>query len=154
MVMTPEDALRHYLHQHIPLSAAMQVNVERRTNDNVVLTAPLQPNINHRDSVFGGSASALAILSAWSLVNTRLSTAAVSARLVIQRNKVEYTRPILGAFSASATLRQPERWDLFLKTLDRRGRARIVVDSMLSSEGHIAGTFEGEFVAMQADATQ
>ena len=127
MVMTPEEALRHYLHQHIPLSAAMQVSVERRTNDNVVLTAPLQPNINHRDSVFGGSASALAILAAWSLVNTRLSTCRGARPAGDPAQQRGIHTPILGAFSASATLQQPERWDLFLKTLDRRGRARIVV---------------------------
>lgn len=151
--MTPEESLQQYLHQHIPLSAAMQVDVLRLTHGTVVLTAPLQPNINHRDSVFGGSASALAILAAWSLVNTRLSAAAIPARLVIQRNTVEYTRPIFGPFTASATLLHPDRWELFRKTLERRSRARIVVASVLSSDGHTAGTFEGEFVALKPDAT-
>jgi len=31
----------------------------------VLLTAPLAANINHRATVFGGSASAVAILAAW-----------------------------------------------------------------------------------------
>ena len=41
--------------------------------DTVVIEAPLAPNINHRKTVFGGSASALGILAAWSLVHLRLA---------------------------------------------------------------------------------
>ena len=51
--------LEQYLHDHIPLSKAMQVAVVSLTTDAVVLSAPLPPNINHRDTVFGGSASAM-----------------------------------------------------------------------------------------------
>jgi hypothetical protein len=50
-------ALEQYLHEHIPLSAAMGVKVVQADPQCVVLTAPLAPNINHRDTVFGGSAS-------------------------------------------------------------------------------------------------
>lgn len=70
--MNPAD-LEHYLHDHIPLSKAMAVSVASVAPHEVVLRAPLAPNINHRDTVFGGSASAVAILAAWSLLNTRLT---------------------------------------------------------------------------------
>jgi thioesterase domain-containing protein len=56
--------LQAYLHAHIPLSAAMQVSVDAVAADGVTLRAPLAPNINHRETVFGGSASAVAILAA------------------------------------------------------------------------------------------
>lgn len=145
--MTESIDLQRYLHEHIPLSAAMGVSVLHISDEKIVLSAPLQPNINHTDSVFGGSASALAILAAWSLVHTRLESAGVRSRLVIQRNTIEYIKPIFGQFSASATLREPGRWIAFLRTLERRSRARIPVASVLLYEGHTAGTFEGEFVA-------
>lgn len=125
----------------------MGASVLHVSPERVVLAAPLQPNINHRDSVFGGSASALAILSAWSLVHTRLEGAGIRSRLVIQRNAIEYSKPIFGEFSASATLKEPGKWPLFLRTLERKGRARVTVASVLLSEGQPAGTFEGEFVA-------
>jgi thioesterase domain-containing protein len=62
--MTPIE-LERYLHEHIPLSHAMRVGVVTVDAGTVVLRAPLEPNINHRETVFGGSASALAILAAW-----------------------------------------------------------------------------------------
>jgi thioesterase domain-containing protein len=148
--MTADTALQRYLHEHIPLSAAMGVSVLQLSEEKVILAAPLQPNINHRNSVFGGSASALAILSAWSLVHTRLEGAGIRSRLVIQRNAIEYSKPILGDFTASATLKEPAQWLHFLRMLERRGRARIAVESALLYEGQAAGTFEGEFVAFIA----
>jgi thioesterase domain-containing protein len=45
--------LQQYLHEHIPLSKAMSVKVVSVDLDTVMLSAPLQPNINHRETVFG-----------------------------------------------------------------------------------------------------
>lgn len=145
--MTPTE-LEAYLHGHIPLSKAMQVSVVRVTMDGVVLSAPLAPNINHRETVFGGSASALATLAAWALVHSRLSSEGLHARVVIQRNTMEYERPMSGDFAAESILRRPEDWGSFVRLLDRRGRARITVASRLVFAGQPAGRFEGEFVAL------
>jgi thioesterase domain-containing protein len=113
----------------------------------VVLGAPLAPNINHRETVFGGSASALAILSAWSLLHVSLTAMHYSARLVIQRNSMTYERPIVGYFTARAAAPSPEAWSTFLKVLARKGRARVNISSSLWYEGREAGRFEGDFVA-------
>lgn len=59
--------LEQYLHEHIPLSRAMGVEVQEADWNGVTLRAPLAPNNNHRETVFGGSASAVAILAAWAL---------------------------------------------------------------------------------------
>lgn len=144
--MSPE-ALEQYLHEHIPLSKAMGVEVVAAERS-VTLRAPLAPNINHRDTVFGGSASALAILAAWSLLHTRLAAAGVSSRLVIQRNTMEYVRPIAGEFVAEASLPEGDRWDRFVRTLGRRGRARIRVEAVVRGDEGPAGKLTGEFVAM------
>lgn len=118
------------------------------TADEVVLSAPLAPNINHRATVFGGSASALAILSAWSLLHTRLQIEQTACQLVIQRNTMEYSLPIDGAFRARATITEPGRWAGFLLMLSRKGRARIAVSSVLEFDGAPAGRFSGDFVAL------
>lgn len=143
--------LESYLHTHIPLSQAMGVSVTEVCPESVTVTAPLEPNINHRATVFGGSASAVAVLAAWSLLHLRVRDAELNAHLVIQRNTMEYDRPINGAFAARAELADPYRWDLFRRTLQRRGRARIRVDSVLSCDGDAAARLQGDFVALVAD---
>ncbi|MBD9648073.1 YiiD C-terminal domain-containing protein [Ensifer sp. ENS09] len=145
--MTPEE-LQAYLHNHIPLSAAMQVRVDAVADDHVQLSAPLAPNINHRETVFGGSASALAILSAWSLLHVRLRQSGVAARLVIQSNRMDYLKPVAGAFSARSSLADVGQWPGFLRLLERRGKARAVVVADLLDGDSVAGRFEGEFVAL------
>ena len=59
---SPELEIEQYLHRYIPLAIAMGVRVKDATPARVELTAPLAPNVNHHDSVFGGSAAAVATL--------------------------------------------------------------------------------------------
>ena len=145
--MTPAE-LQAYLHGHIPLSAAMQVAVDAADADRVRLRAPLAPNINHRETVFGGSASAVAILAAWSLLHLRLRAAGLASRLVIQRNTMDYERPILGEFTATSSLAAPDAWPRFLRTLERMGKARAEVQAVLEADGQVVGRLTGEFVAL------
>src|SRR6201999_2722323 len=99
--MQPNSSLAEveaYLHAPIPLSADMGVRVVSCDAFGVTLVAPLAPNINHRATVFGGSASAAAILSAWTWLHWSMRQAGHSSRLVIQRNTMEYLTPIAGEF--------------------------------------------------------
>lgn len=144
--------LRQYLYDHIPLSQAMQVEVLSAQPDGVLLSAPLPPNINHQETIFGGSASAVAILAAWSLLHVRLQHEGISSRLVIQSNTMEYQLPIAGSFTARSYLEPDADWLRFLRTLARKGRARISVSSVLEFQGQQAGKLRGEFVALAPEA--
>jgi thioesterase domain-containing protein len=144
---TPRDVER-YLHEHIPLSQAMGVRVVTAGPEGVTLSAPLAPNINHRETVFGGSASALAILASWTLIHLRLSAAGIRCRLVIQRNSMSYSKPILDEFAARTLPLDDEAWETFLKMYDRWQRARIRVRSVLECRGEQVGELEGDFVAL------
>jgi thioesterase domain-containing protein len=148
--MTAQE-LGVYLHRHIPLSAAMQVVVERADMECVVLSAPLAPNLNHRETVFGGSAVSVAILSAWALAYLRVVSLDASVRFVIQRHEMQYDRPITGRFTASASVAATADWDRFLQTLARRNRARVALHSLLHQDESVVGRFVGEFVALRAE---
>jgi thioesterase domain-containing protein len=147
--VSPEFETEQYLHKHIPLTVAMGVRVKIATPGRVELAAPLVPNINHHETVFGGSASALATLSAWTLVHVGLRHANVEATTVIQRNVMSYEEPIHGDFSAVCTLIDDTAWQRFLKTLVRRDRARITMNAHLMFDGRQVASFEGDFVALK-----
>jgi thioesterase domain-containing protein len=146
------QALEQYLHGHIPLSRAMQAAVLELTDEGVVLGAPLEPNLNHQYTVFGGSACALAILAAWSLLHCRLSDRGLAARLVIQRHSMTFERPMTQHFTARAFLTQAALWSQFQRTMARRGKARIAVSAHLRAGGEDSGYFAGDFVALKAPA--
>ena len=145
--------LERYLHQAIPLSRAMQVSVLEASEYQVLLAAPLAPNLNHRGTVFGGSASTLATLAAWTLLYWRLRSQQPAASVVLQSCSMRYLHPIATAFSARATLRAEEPWALFRRTLERRGKARIAVSAEVLDGGVPAAQFLGEFVAL-TEATE
>jgi len=147
--------LEQYLHLVMPLSRAMQVAVRSISSDGVVLSAPLAPNVNHRGTVFGGSACALGTLAAWSLLYCRLQGRSPATSLVLQRNTMVYERPMAGDFSAHASLPPGADWMVFLRTLERRGKARISVSARLLSGEQDCGHYLGEFVALpEAEAAR
>ena len=152
--MTP-SYLQRYLHEHIPLTAAMDVRVISCGTDAVHLSAPIAPNINHRNTVFGGSASALAIMSAWSVIHLCLRNSPHSdSRIVIQKNTIHYTHPIDSDFAAISPGPDRDQWEKFVDTLKRKGRARIHLRSTIFAAGTPAAQFEGSFVAIAPDQKQ
>lgn len=138
-----------YLREHIPLTAAMDVHVVRADPSGVVLEAPLEPNLNHRETAFGGSVAALAILAGWTLVHERLESVGIEGmRTVIQRSEVRYVAPADGPFRAACEAPQPADWDRFLHTFDRRGKARIGVTVDVTCRGVLVAIFQGAYATL------
>jgi len=148
IVEEPELRVQRYLYQYIPLSAAMGVQVRTARVEHVKLAAPLAPNVNHTETVFGGSAAALATLSAWTLLHLRLEQSQLDAKLVIQRSRMEYEKPIPGDFEAVCDFGDESAWERFRKTLTRHGRARLTLGAHLVHSKLRVASFEGDFVAL------
>jgi len=140
--------LQEYLHSHIPISKAMGVTAELADLKEVVLKAPLGPNINHRETVFGGSVSALAMLAGWSLMRLRLGNEDLNCRIVIHSSAMEFTKPVETDFRARAVLSDPGEWEKFLSRLRRRGMSRITVSAVLDTGGEALARFTGSFAAV------
>lgn len=141
--------VEHYLHEHIPLSKAIAVSVTSINESGVILSAPLVPNINHRSTVFGGSISAVAILSAWTFVHVQLQILSIPCRIVIQSNSVEYIKPIEEEFQAHCITPPRQNWERFISAVSNRGKGRVMLDVELYSGGLLAGKFQGEYVALK-----
>ena len=150
---TPNDeSLEAYIHRQIPITAHMGVGIVDASVNRVELSAPLAPNINHRETVFGGSAAAIATLAAWTLVLVRLRDEGIAGRLVIARNSMQYGKPITDDFTAVASVDQidgwADGWDRFLAGITRKGRGRLTARSNLFLNGQQVAEFEGLFVAI------
>ena len=147
-VLTPGE-IEVYLHRHIPISAAMGVHVCACDAAGATLSAPLAPNLNHRATVFGGSASAVAILAAWTWLHFVLRTAGQPSRLVIQKNGMDYLAPIAGDFEARCAAPAAEVLEKFLRTLSRHAKARLTLGATLSCDSARVATFTGDYVAVK-----
>lgn len=147
--MQPSE-LQTSLYERIPLSRAMGVAVLQAEPAGVILGAPLAPNVNHSGTVFGGSAAAVAVLAAWTQVEVGLQAAAQPGRIVIRRSAMDFERPIVADFTATAIPPSSEDWFRLLGTLQRGRMGRIAVRSVLDCEGERVGELEGEFAVIPA----
>lgn len=143
------NEILEYVHEHIPITAEFGARLINYDGTSIEVTAPLKANINHRNSAFGGSLSAIGILSGWALLFIKMRELKVKNKLVIQSSQFQFTAPVVGDFSAQCSLPEAEVYARFLKTLGRKGRARISLDSSIVCNGEVCGTHRGEYVAIR-----
>ena len=149
MAPRKDESLEAYIHRQIPITAHMGVQIIEATPRRVELSAPLAPNINHRETVFGGSAAAVATLAAWTLVLVRLREAEIRGRLVIARNSMEYQKPITDDFTAVSKFESEADWNRFVAGITRKGRGRFRQTATLFLDGESVADFQGDFVSLK-----
>ena len=72
-------------------------------------------------------------------------------KLVIQYSNFEFTNPVVDDFEAVCSLPPIQKYERFLKTLEKHGRARITVDSEVLCNGLNCGNHQGVYVAVRID---
>lgn len=144
--MTPAQ-LTAFLHENIALTRAIGVQVTDAETDRVRLVAPLQPNLNHHGTAFGGSLATIGILAGWVALHHALSEAGIDASLVIRKTVLDYLQPVTGDLVAECRLPAQE-WMRFSAQLRHGRRARIQVDSVLRCGDADAMRAHGTYVAL------
>ncbi|MBX2986877.1 MAG: YiiD C-terminal domain-containing protein [Bdellovibrionaceae bacterium] len=144
--MTPREFTQR-LHERIPLSAAMGIEVSEFSPQRVLLSAPLKANINHVGSVFGGS-----IYSAGALACYTMFQAVAGAErpltddLVIQHGQIQYLKPVRGDFQVEASRPDEDLIRRFFDQLDRIGKGRLEVRARVLYQGEVCAQFAGRYV--------
>ncbi len=141
--------LENYLHENIPLTAMLGVAVSLATPKNVILAAPIQPNINHKLTAFGGSLHSIATLACWSLLFINLKQLNIHAEIVISSSDTKYLAPVTTDFKAECTLENNHDLNRFEKMLIKKGKARIKLHATIYQGKALALDYYGEFVAIK-----
>jgi len=140
--------IEQYLYQAIPLAQAMGVKVRQADGEQVVLAAPLEPNINHCATVFGGSAAAVATLAGWLLVYRQLQVLGVRGQVMVRRSQMDYQKAMHGAFTAHTLPLADTAWQRMVAALAKGRMARLTLAVELECGGVAAGRLDGEFVVL------
>ena len=140
--------LTAYLYKEIPITKAMGITVSFIDSNTVSLTSPLSPNINHKDTAFGGSLSSLAILSCWTLIHYKLDEITKNYNLVVQKSQINYHAPVNGEFTSTCKLEDEKDWIRFKDSLLKFGKARITLQSEIWSNKRLSCTHTGVYVAI------
>ncbi|HEX8592729.1 MAG TPA: thioesterase domain-containing protein [Pseudomonas sp.] len=147
---SPEGVeLERVLHHDIPLTREMGVNVLSWNNHELRLHLPLEPNINHKSTMFGGSLYCGAVLAGWGWLHLRLREAGITdGHIVIQDGQINYPLPVRGDAVAICEAPDAALWEKFIATFERRGRARLTLQTRICAQGSNAEAvrFVGQFV--------
>jgi len=143
-------ALTQTLHSEIPLTAAMQLDVQRCEEFAIAVHAPLAPNLNLHGTAFAGALATTVIISGWLMVDTALARHGFAAEVVAQTSHCEYRLPVHSGFTAESSL-DAEAFARFRKILVRAGRGRIEVTTRILIDGVEAVHHVGTFAAMLKD---
>jgi len=117
--------LQNILHKDIPITRRIGIQVEHCEVDRVVLTAPIEPNLNHKCTAFGGSLYSVAVLTGWSFIHYNLQLHGLTGTIVIQHSETDYIIPVDGQIRAECVMQQTENLYRFIKMYKRKGRARM-----------------------------
>lgn len=124
----PAAELEAFLRREIPLSRDMGVTVTSMENGALELGAPLEPNLNHKRTAFGGSLYSLAVLSAWGTVRRILKDARLDdCHVVIVEGALSYLKPVAGEFRARCEGPSAAEAEKFRQAVIRKGKARLAL---------------------------
>ncbi|MDR0279637.1 MAG: thioesterase domain-containing protein [Paucimonas sp.] len=141
--------LENVLHQDIPLTRDMQMQVLDWEEQRLRLRLPLAPNVNHKSTMFGGSLYCGAVLVGWGWLHLRLREAGIDdGHIVIQEGAISYPLPVTGAAIALCEAPEEKVWKRFVSTYQRYGRARLTLHTRIFNENAElpAVVFDGQYV--------
>ncbi|CAI8915668.1 Thioesterase [Pseudomonas sp. IT-347P] len=146
---TDSRYLQSVLHHDIPLTRDMGLKVLDWRDQQLSLHLPLDPNVNHKSTMFGGSLYCGAVLAGWGWLHLRLKEEGIAdGHIVIQEGQISYPLPVTGDAVAICSAPDAKVWKRFLAMYQRYGRARLTLDTRIVNAGRDedAVTFTGQYV--------
>jgi len=107
------NSLQTFLYQEIPLTRDMGLEIKEFSSESIITTAPLDKNINDKGSVFGGSSSALMIITAWSLIKLNCQNNGITSDIVIHKNETTWNKALYENLIIKARFKKEYNfWDI------------------------------------------
>ncbi|MBD3669765.1 MAG: YiiD C-terminal domain-containing protein [Gammaproteobacteria bacterium] len=138
--------LKELLYREIPISKSMGIDVESYDDKSLCLFAPLDKNINHKMTAFGGSLYSVAVLSGWSLLYLVLKENELSGHIVIHESRVLYSRPVTGPIVACSRFDSDANLKRAISLYEKKGRCRVNITVLVEQDGMEAFRLEGRYV--------
>ncbi len=139
-----------YLFKSIPVAKALGIKVKVLESNHASISAPIDLNKNHLNTVFGGSSSMVCILTAWSLFQNRIIANQLDGQLMIREQKVSYFKPITSDFVCHAYFNDDLDWDSFLNAFKEKNKARLEVTAKIYQDEKLAVELKGVFVLLRS----
>ncbi|MBT2297275.1 YiiD C-terminal domain-containing protein [Pseudomonas fluorescens] len=141
--------LESILHHDIPLTRDMGLKVLDWQARQLRLFLPLEANVNHKSTMFGGSLYCGAVLGGWGWLHLALREEGIEdGHIVIQEGQISYPLPVTSGATVICQAPEEKVWNRFLATYRRYGRARLTLQTQVTNAGSEATAvqFVGQYV--------
>ena len=143
------QAAGHYLQRAIPASAAFEARPVFYDGETLRLWAPLEANLNHQKSFFGGSAAAIATLAGWLLLFLKVQDLQEEASVVIQKSTMHFRKPVRADVVAVAQLADGESWLHAQQALRRYSKTRMRIRVGIWEGEEEKATFQAAYALLR-----
>lgn len=145
-----KNNLQTFLEEAIPSVKSLRFQLNEVSMDKVRAQAPLIANSNHMGTAFGGSLYSLLVLTCYSWLYSTLNQLGHSFEIVIQTGVIDYKSPVSQSIETLCPKPDGVKWKSFLSQLEKKGKARIVLEAFVGSSQQPAAQIQGTFVVFKS----
>ena len=142
--------LENLISEKIPVTRHLHFHIHVDDYGLPVLEVPLQPNVNHLGTAFGGSLSMLCTIEGWCCMYLLLENFSLKADILIQKSKILFHSPVENDFNVTCKLTDQSRLHTFVQTFRRFGKSRIPITCYVqeNNQSLVAAEFQGVYAAI------
>ncbi len=141
--------LSDFFKKNLPITQFMEMDVESYDGKTLILHAPLNPNINDKQTAFGGSLYNASVMACWGMAYLKTQEAGIVCNQVVTKACIEYKAPVQGAIRAICQAPDDETIEEFITAFKNKGRARITLQANIECSGRLAVEFEGCYAILK-----
>jgi len=141
------NELQKKLHNEIPLTKIMNIQIQTYDEKELITTAPLDININDKGTAFGGSLSTMTIISSWSLcwlISKELGFD--SKNIVVIKNENSYKKPVTKDIVCYTQKPSQQEITTLKEKLQTKKSASIKINSIIIENNETCVEFQGYYV--------
>ncbi len=140
-----ESKLQEFFKSHLPITQFMEMDVESYDGNTLILHAPLDPNINDKQTAFGGSLYNASVMACWGMLYLKTLEANIVCNQVVTKGSIEYKAPVTGDIRAICHAPNQTDIDNLMAAFKHKGRARLSLQATIECSGKVAVEFEGTY---------
>ena len=141
--------LQDFFKSHLPITQYMEMKVESYDGNTLVLHAPLDPNINDKQTAFGGSLYNASVMACWGMLYLKTLEANIECNQVVTKGSIEYKAPVKGDIRAICHAPDKAELDNLINVFKEKGRARMSLKASIECSGRTAVEFEGSYAILK-----
>jgi len=142
------NELGQLLTTEIPIAGEIGIRNFKLSSDQFSFELPLDPNRNHKGTLFGGSLYSAGALSCYGLFLVGLRGSSIGTNnIVIAEGQMKYKAPVDQDAKVVASWNSDLEKEQFFKTLTLKNKARVLMRAHVFIGDQVCAEFSGLFVA-------